>query len=157
MRKSNREITDLGELLAVMRQCQVCRVALFDEVYPYIIPMNFGFEAVDGRVALYFHCANEGKKLELMKRCNRAAFELDIPKRLLVRDKACACTMLYESVCGNGTLETLPDEEKLRGLAILMRQYSDQADFDFDGFDVKAVTVLMLTVNALTGKRLTKE
>ena len=156
MRKSNREITDLHEILGVLGRCSVCRLALFDGTYPYIVPLNFGFEAEDGRVTLWFHCAGQGKKLDLLQRNPSAAFEADIPARLILSDKACSSTMLYESVCGNGTLEIASDGEKLRGLTAVMRQYSERTAFDFDENEVKAVTVLKLTVNEITGKRLMK-
>ena len=47
MRRSDREITDFQELITAMRGCDVCRLALHDEPYPYILPLNFGLE-VDG-------------------------------------------------------------------------------------------------------------
>ena len=42
MRRSDREITDLKEIVEIMRKCDVCRLALNDDGYPYIIPLNFG-------------------------------------------------------------------------------------------------------------------
>jgi nitroimidazol reductase NimA-like FMN-containing flavoprotein (pyridoxamine 5'-phosphate oxidase superfamily) len=156
MRRKDREITDFYEITDVMKKCSVCRVAFFDEAYPYIVPLNFGFEADSGRFTLYLHCANEGKKLDLLKRNNKVAFEMDCPDKFYDGEKACYSTMTFESVCGNGTLETVGDEDKIPVLKLLMRQYSDKKDFDFDAFEVKAVTVLRLTVNEITGKRLTK-
>ena len=50
MRRSDREITDFQELITVMRGCDVCRLALHDQPYPYILPLNFGLE-VDGETA----------------------------------------------------------------------------------------------------------
>ena len=40
MRRSDREITDFQELITVMRGCDVCRLALHDEPYPYI-PVSY--------------------------------------------------------------------------------------------------------------------
>jgi nitroimidazol reductase NimA-like FMN-containing flavoprotein (pyridoxamine 5'-phosphate oxidase superfamily) len=157
MRRKDREIPDMSEILAVMGRCSVCRVAFFDETYPYIVPLNFGIESDGDRVTLYFHCATEGKKLELLKRCDKVGFEADIPAQLIEGEKACYSTMLFESVCGNGTLEVVPDGDKIPALKLLMRQYSDRRAFDFDHFEVKAVTVLKLTVNEITGKRLRQE
>ncbi len=48
MRRSDREITDFQELITVMRGCDVCRLALHDEPYPYILPLNFGLEPTAG-------------------------------------------------------------------------------------------------------------
>ena len=68
MRRADREITDFEEMLQVMERCDVCRLALNDEGYPYILPLNFGMSARDGKVELYFHGALEGRKYQLMAR-----------------------------------------------------------------------------------------
>lgn len=66
MRRSDREITDFQELITVMRGCDVCRLALHDEPYPYILPLNFGLEVDGEAVRLYFHGANTGTKYDLI-------------------------------------------------------------------------------------------
>ena len=66
MRRSDREITDFQELITVMRGCDVCRLALHDEPYPYILPLNFGLEVDGETVRLYFHGANTGTKYDLI-------------------------------------------------------------------------------------------
>lgn len=62
MRRSDREIKEFDKIVEVMRKCDVCRVAINDEKYPYILPLNFGMDVIDGKITLYFHGANEGKK-----------------------------------------------------------------------------------------------
>ena len=74
MRRADREITDFDELIAVMRGCDVCRLALHDEPYPYILPLNFGLEADGGTVRLYFHGADTGTKYDLIARNPNASF-----------------------------------------------------------------------------------
>lgn len=44
MRRKDREITDFDEIVAIMRKCDVCRIAVNDGDTPYIVPMNFGLE-----------------------------------------------------------------------------------------------------------------
>jgi nitroimidazol reductase NimA-like FMN-containing flavoprotein (pyridoxamine 5'-phosphate oxidase superfamily) len=156
MRRKDREITDFEDIKAIIGKSGVCRVAFFDEEYPYIVPLNFGYEEDGGQITLYFHCANEGKKLELLKRNPKVAFEMDCPEKFHDGEKACYSTMEFESVCGSGTLELCGDDEKIPALKRIMQQYSDKRAFDFDAFEVKAVTVLKLKVNKLTGKRLKK-
>lgn len=77
MRRSDREIKDFDEIIEVINKCDVCRLAINDGDYPYIVPMNFGLNIEDGKVVLYFHCASEGKKLELLRKNNKVAFEMD--------------------------------------------------------------------------------
>ena len=48
-----------------MKKCDVCRIAMQGDEYPYVIPLNFGM-AVDGQqVVLYFHGAQTGMKYEM--------------------------------------------------------------------------------------------
>ena len=83
MRRSDREITDEQELLQVISECDVCRLALNDEEVPYILPLNFGEEVSDGRLYLYFHGAAEGRKYDLISRDPQTAFEMDCSHRIL--------------------------------------------------------------------------
>ena len=68
MRQENREIKEFNEIIEVMKNCDVCRLALNDDEYPYILPLNFGMEIVDGKVNLYFHSALEGYKVNYIWR-----------------------------------------------------------------------------------------
>ena len=47
MRRSDREVTDFCEMVSIMEKCDVCRIALHDTEYPYILPVNFGMEIGD--------------------------------------------------------------------------------------------------------------
>ncbi len=157
MRRSDREIVDFDAILAVIEQCRVCRVAFFDTGHPYIVPLNFGYETQGNELTLYFHSANTGKKLDLLHLNNQVAFEMDRPDEFIEGDKACASTMTYESVCGTGTIEIASQDEKIHGLTLIMRQYSDKQALIFDEKVLKNVTVLKLTVSRITGKRLKNE
>ncbi|UTY39936.1 pyridoxamine 5'-phosphate oxidase family protein [Allocoprobacillus halotolerans] len=55
MRRKDREITDFHEIMNIINKCDTCRVALFDEEYPYIVPLNFGVDVQDEQVCFYFH------------------------------------------------------------------------------------------------------
>ena len=87
MRRNDREITDFEEILAVMQRCDVCRLALHDETYPYILPLNFGLEVEGRQIALYFHGANAGKKYELIARDPHVSFEMDCGHQLVLDEE----------------------------------------------------------------------
>lgn len=154
MRRKDREITDLEEIKGIMDKCDVCRVGLFDEKYPYIVPLNFGYEQKDSALELYFHGAKEGKKLSLIKQNNKACFEMDCSHNLVVGEDACDYTMEFESVIGYGTIVLLEEEEKMDALKGLMKQYTKDSNLTYNPMDVKAVTVFKLVVEEITGKRL---
>jgi len=152
MRRKDREITDFHEMIEIMRKCDVCRLAFHDTEFPYVVPLNFGLEVQGEQVFLYFHSAMEGRKLDLMKKDPRVAFEMDCSHELVLDEERMNCTMAYESVIGYGTLEIVPEEEKYKALKILMSQYHAE-DFPFHTDIMKVTTVLKMTVAGITGKR----
>lgn len=156
MRRSDREITDINEMINVMSNCDVCRLAFSDGDYPYIVPLNFGMEVCGEKVTLYFHSASEGKKLDLIKRNKSAAFEMDCSHRLVTDEEHGNCTMEYESVMGIGMVEFVPEEQKLDALTCLMKHYRS-GDFPFNKGVIPQTAVFKLTVEHMTGKRRMKK
>lgn len=152
MRRKDREITDFQDIVSIMEKCDVCRIALNDGDFPYIVPLNFGLDVQGEQVFLYFHSAGVGKKLDLIAKDNRGAFEMDCDHSLLLFDEKMSCTMAFASVMGRGTITIVPEEEKYSALKILMRHYHAE-DFQFDPTPIKATTVLKMTVSDLTAKR----
>ena len=118
MRRKDREITDFDEMMKIIAKCDTCRVAMFDETYPYIVPLNFGTDVVDNQLYLYFHGAKIGKKIDLMRSNKNVSFEMDCEHNIILYDERMSCTMGYESVIGYGEVEFLSEEEKMLDLVI---------------------------------------
>lgn len=156
MRRSDREVKNFEDILEIMKQCDVCRLALHDTECPYIVPLNFGMRVEEGKVVLYFHGALEGTKYELIERDNRASFEMDFGHHLILDEQQGNCTMEYSSVIGRGLVEIVPDDEKVEALHILMKQYREE-DFPFSEKAVPRTRVFKLTVEHMTGKVRTKK
>jgi len=153
MRRKDREISDIKEILEIVKKCDVCRVAFHAGKYPYIIPMNFGIVQREGTIKLYFHGAKAGTKLELIKENADVAFEMDCSHNVILGEIACDSTMEYESVCGNGIMRIVSEDEKAAALSALMQQYQSDKNHDFSDKDMKAVEVFELTVDEIHGKR----
>jgi nitroimidazol reductase NimA-like FMN-containing flavoprotein (pyridoxamine 5'-phosphate oxidase superfamily) len=131
----------------------VCRIALFADGAPYIIPLNFGFEW-ENELRIYFHCANQGRKLDLIQANPRAGFELDVGHELVTGEKACDWGMKFASLVGDGTIRVVSDPaERKRGLDLLMVHYSFPGVPSYSDEMLRAVTVLCLEVREVTGKR----
>lgn len=156
MRRTDREVTEFEEIVAIMEKCDVCRIALHDEAYPYILPLNFGMQVQDGKIELFFHGAMEGTKYDLIARDNRASFEMDCEHKLLTEPERGNCTMDYESVIGQGRIEMVPEEEKYNALMILMKHYHKE-DFPFNQAVMPHTRVFKLSVERVTGKIRTKK
>lgn len=152
MRRKDREITDFNEIIDIIKKCDVCRIALNDDEYPYVVPLNFGLDVQGNQVFFYFHAAMEGKKLDLIAKDNRATFEMDCDHNFILYEERMSCTMGYASVIGHGTIEIVADEDKYESLKILMRQYHAE-DFKFNTDMMKVTAVLKMTVTDMLGKR----
>lgn len=156
MRRSDREVSNFEEMIQIMERCDVCCLALNDDSYPYIVPLNFGMRVEDGKAVLYFHGALEGTKYNLIARDNHASFEMDCGHRLILDEKQGNCTMEYSSVIGRGTVEIVPDNEKMEALRILMKQYRRE-DFPINEEVIPHTKIFKLTVEYMTGKRRLKK
>ena len=148
MRRKDREINDINEIEAIINSAMICRLAMVDENYPYIVPLCFGYE--DN--TLYFHSASQGKKLDILKKNNRVCFEFDIDQRLKMRDKACEWGMTYKSVIGFGKASFLKDFQiKRNALDIIMRNYAD-GSFEYSDPEIRNTTVIKVDIEQMTGK-----
>lgn len=152
MRRSDREIKSIEQIIKIIEKCDVCRLALNDVDYPYILPLNFGMRIEDEKIVLYFHGALSGTKYDLIAKDNRASFEMDCSHNLVTDKQKGNCTMEYESVIGRGTIKIVPDEQKLEALDILMNHYH-RDDFRFNEGVVPKTKVFKLIVSQVTGKK----
>jgi len=150
MRRRDKEIQSRGEIDAIIRGCQVCRLAFAVENEPYIVPVSFGYDGA----SLFFHTAESGKKIDFLGSNNRVCFEFDHNVRLQADPKtACKWTFLYESVIGYGTVSELTDPaEKTRGLDQIMLHYSGR-QWEFTASLMTKTRVWQVLIDSLTGKR----
>ena len=152
MRRKDREITDQNELNRIMKDNYVCRIAFYDEEYPYILPLNYGLYCNEGEVALILHGAKQGKKIDLIKKNNKVSFEIDKVGELITGPDHCSYSSKYESVIGQGEIEIIEEADKVELLNYFMRQYHNQ-ELSFKEGALQATCVMKLKVNSLTGKR----
>jgi nitroimidazol reductase NimA-like FMN-containing flavoprotein (pyridoxamine 5'-phosphate oxidase superfamily) len=158
MRKANREIKNQSELIAILNTCDACRLGLSDHGMPYVVPLNFGYEYFDdGNLVLYFHCASEGRKLDIIAENPNVCFEMDCSHELKPGDTPCEYSMNYESIIGSGQIVKCAEKaDKIHGLTQIMRKYSDKDSFEFPDKILAITTVLKLRVDEYVGKRLQK-
>ncbi len=148
MRRKDREIKDKTEIERIIKKALVCRVALSDGNSPYVFPVCFGFK--DG--CLYFHSAQEGKKIEILKKNNKVCFEMDIDTELVEGEKGCEWGIRYSSIIGFGTASFVEDAEEMKkALSILLEHYSDEK-YEFSEHSLNQVAVIKIHIESLTGK-----
>lgn len=155
MIRSDREVTDFQDIVAILSKCEVCHLALNDPSgFPYVLPVNFGYKTEDEHLTLFFHSALKGKKLDLIRADNRASFAAEKGTGVLSNKERGYCTMNYESVIGQGRISFVEaEQEKIEALTILTDRFHPEGHFEFSHAALPRTVVYKLEVESLTGKR----
>jgi nitroimidazol reductase NimA-like FMN-containing flavoprotein (pyridoxamine 5'-phosphate oxidase superfamily) len=150
MRRSDKEITDLETIHAIVRGCEVCRLGLAVDGEPYVVPVSFGFNGE----SVFFHTAKHGKKIDMMAANPRVCVQFERNVKLVTDDEdACSWTFHFESVIGFGSVtELVAGRDKIIGLNRIMKHYSNR-DWTFQGPSLDSTRVWRVDLDGLTGKR----
>ncbi len=152
MRRKDREVTEPAELLKIIQECKVCRLAMQDEQGLYIVPLNFGYEFDGGNLTLYFHSAKEGRKIDILSHAPAVAFEMDCDHQLVASDIACRNGYAYKSIIGNGNASLIDDiDEKIKGLSLMMLHQTGK-EWEMTAQAASSVAVFKVTATGFTGK-----
>lgn len=144
MRKSDREITDRKQAIDFLDSCDTVRIGFFDDEYPYVVPVSFGLDDNGETLALYYHGAIVGKKNELARKNPKVCVEADVFHQYVkLKD---GVTADYQSFIGFGTIYECLEEEKSKGLALLMKHcgydnYSADGCSIFEYTDVRKIVI----------------
>ena len=154
MRRKDREVTDIQEILHIVDEAKILHLGLMDEGYPYIVPMHYGYEFADETFVFYLHSAKEGHKLNLIRKDAHVCLELETNVELVSGGKVpCMYGAAFASVIGKGTAEVVEEEpEKIKALELLMKNQTGRA-FEITGKMAESVEVIRVTVKEFTAKR----
>lgn len=151
MQHADREIKGFENIVEVLDKCDTVRIALFDEEYPYIVPVSFGHEVIDGKVVLYFHGGKAGKKHELIAKNSKVCVEADLLSGY--KGKGNGITADYQSVIGFGEIQKANKAESVRGLDLLMRHCKAEGYSAEKCVALGITTVYKITLDQITGKK----
>ncbi len=117
MRRKDKEIADEAAMKKILKSTQYVTIAMCKEDQPYLVSLSHGYD--EERNCIYFHCANEGKKLDYL-RANRRVWGQAVIDRGYSQGE---CNHLFSSVMFSGKVTLLENrDEKWDALAIMTRQ-----------------------------------
>ena len=152
MRRKDREVADKSEIYDILQRCGTVRIAMHGPEYPYIVPVSFGAERVEDQVIVYFHCAQEGMKIDLLGKDPRVCVEGEIFVK--TEETQHGITARYESVIGFGQCTFVSRlEEKLHGLKVLTAHYGYPDDPVDRCAGLEHLLVGKITLEEIYGKR----
>ena len=153
MRRKDREVTAREETADILNACRTACIAMIDQDQPYVVPLSYGYEFRQDTLVLYFHCAKEGRKLDILKRNNTICFSIFSEGEPIHTDTPCNSGYYYSSIIGNGTVEFIedPDEKKHALRKLVLHQTGKSAEFTDEQTD--SVCVFQIVSADYTGKR----
>ncbi|MBY9010967.1 MAG: pyridoxamine 5'-phosphate oxidase family protein [Candidatus Lokiarchaeota archaeon] len=115
MQKKEREITDRNRIERILKRGKYVTISMCEKDEPYITTLSYGFDK--GNNALYFHSANLGLKLDILKKNPNVC-------GTLIEDLGYnigACSHKYRSIVFWGEMILIKDlEEKKHGFDVLL-------------------------------------
>ena len=123
MRRSDREIANIGVIKQILDNCKTCHLAMVDDGCPYVIPLSFAYIMADGMLALFFHSAKEGRKIDVLRKNSTVCFEMCIEgEPVFAAETPCNSGYYYSCVHGFGKAHFIDDvDEKCSALSLLMK------------------------------------
>jgi len=151
MRRKEKAITDNKIIEELMTKGRYITISMSKNDVPYIVTLSYGYD--NAQNALYFHCANEGQKIDYTK------FNPNICGTI-IEDNGYSegCTQEYRSLIVRGTIDIIDNiQEKKHAFDILLSHLEKDPKAMKEKFfkDDKAYDepgILKLKITEITGK-----
>ena len=148
---------NLVEMENIVKRAEVGRLALVDDMMPYIIPLNFLYK--DGKIV--FHCAWEGKKLDIISMNPNCCVEVDEYMGEVSDHYESQCPLNYNSVLAFGRARIEDnDETKVQLLQLFSEKYNElykkpvsEGGKKFTLEQVTECCCIIIDVSEITGHR----
>lgn len=149
MRRKDRQINDHDFIEQMLKESTICRIAIYDDEYPYILPLNYGYK----ENCLFMHCAKEGRKIDLLKKNNKVGFLIEYQSRLETGDQSCDYTTTFQSIIGEGSIDILElRKDKIEALNCIMEQHGRTENSYVEKY-LDMMHALRLNIHNITAKQ----
>ena len=153
MTRREQQVTDINEIIEILEKSKVVHVGMIDGDEPYVVPMNYGYTLVDGKLTLYLHGARRGRKIDAIKANPKVFYEMCCDITPFEGEVACKYGITYASIMGRGLATLVEDvEEKKKALSILMKTQTGK-DFTFEDKLTTVVSIIKIDTLEFTAKK----
>jgi nitroimidazol reductase NimA-like FMN-containing flavoprotein (pyridoxamine 5'-phosphate oxidase superfamily) len=147
MRRSDRQMTNQEALGLLERGEYGILSTVGEDNQPYGVPLSYVL--LDN--CIYFHCANEGAKLNNIMNSNRVCFTV-VGRTNVLSEKF---STEYESVIVFGKASMVEEDEKIKGLRGIIKKYSPDFIKEGEEYINRAkynTTVVKIEIEEFSGK-----
>lgn len=160
MRRVDREVKDFDKIQQLIKDCHVVRLAMYGEEYPYVVPVNFGYEWEGEDLILFVHGARQGTKLNYLNKNNKVAVEMDTDHELMTKQlpERKEYSFAYRSLIGFGEAALVTDLEiKHRALQLIIHHQVGEVEESIPDKAVIGTSVIEIRIKSYTMKEHNKE
>jgi hypothetical protein len=152
IRRKEKTITDKNEMLAVIMNARYIIIAMCKDNVPYLATLSHGYDRDQN--CIYFHCAREGKKIDILR-------EHNIVWGQALQDKGYvqgSCDHLYATTQFMGRVTFIDDIDKKRhALEVMIKALENDPDYlkerQLTVESIKGVQIGRIDVEYMSGKK----
>ncbi|MHA1214093.1 MAG: pyridoxamine 5'-phosphate oxidase family protein [Candidatus Hodarchaeales archaeon] len=152
IRRKEKEIKDLSEINRIIQSAEFITIAMSLNEEPYLVSLSHGYD--EQKKTIYFHCASEGKKIDILKQNNRVWGQAIIDHGYIHSE----CDHKYESAQFYGRVKIISDlEEKKNALKVMIWKLDENPEEVFEKQinekSLARVTIGCIDIEYLSGKK----
>ena len=152
IRRKEKEITEKEEMLTILESSKYITVAMCLDNEPYLVTLSHGYDRKKN--CIYFHCAQEGKKIDILESNN-------IVWGQAMLDKGYAygkCDHLYATMQFKGKVVFVKEfAEKKQALEVMVRGLERNPELviseQFKDKSIEKVTIGRIDIDYMSGKK----
>jgi len=155
MRRKDREVSDFDTIIKLIDSCNVVRLGISDEKeadFPYIVPMNFAYSVLGGKIFLYVHGARAGRRWELLQNTEFCSVQMDCDDGLELIPSARDITERYKCVMAKARLRLLAGDELVKGIELCVARDKKCQGFDWNRAVLERVAVWEIELFSISAK-----
>ena len=123
LRRRDKELKNEDELKAILSETKYVTVAMSLDDWPYLVTLSHGYDAE--RNCIYFHCAREGKKVDVLRTNPRVWGQAMVDNSY----QQGFCDHLYKTLQFRGTVIFVEDQtEKEYALRVMIRHLDEDPE-----------------------------
>ena len=150
MRRIKQQVSD-DECKKVLKDEKRAAFSVIDENgYPYTVPVNFFYDEEENKI--YIHCAKEGHKVDILRRCDKVCFT--VWNQGFKKEGHWEWNATSVVVCGKAEFVEDKDllEKQLRKLAAKYYPTKDEIEKEMSSPSAKRVEMICIKPDHMTGK-----
>ena len=152
IRRKEKEIKDTLSMIKILQDVKYITIAMCKDNKPYLVTLSHGYDSE--RNVIYFHCAHEGRKIDILNK-NNSIWGKAIQDKGYISGK---CDQFYATTQFHGEVTFIEDvEEKKHALVIMIKQLEEKPEKvikkQISNESLRRVKIGRIDIDFMTGKK----